>query len=58
VFSPLWEAIFVLGEAFEPSPEAILPSKWEKMPHPERLEPLKKAKYQSMEEKKTAPRGL
>jgi hypothetical protein len=48
VFSPLWEDIFPLGPDFEPSPEAILPQKWEKMPHLELLEPLKEDKYQSM----------
>jgi hypothetical protein len=48
VFSPLWEDILLLGKAFEPSPEAILPSKAAKMPISERLDALKEGKYQSM----------
>jgi len=57
VFSPLREAIFVLREAFEPSPEAILPSKWEKMPLSERLDALKEVNINPWEEK-TPPRSV
>ena len=45
------------GSAFEPSPEAILLQKWEKMPHLELLEPLKEDKYQSMGGENTSSRG-
>ena len=58
VFSPHWEDIFPLGPAFEPSAEAILSSKWEKMPHQERLEPLKEEKYQSMGGENASSRGV
>src|SRR6476659_6434672 len=55
---PLEEDIFLFGEAFESSPEAILPSKAAKMPLSERLEPLQEEKYQSMGGENTSSIGV